>query len=56
MKRGCGEADLEISLLGTRREREGDRGKEREGEREGESEGEREARLCACNKPLKVHF
>lgn len=42
MKRGCGEADLEISLLGTRREREGDRGKEREEEREGESEGDRE--------------
>ena len=29
MKRGCGEADLEISLLGTRREREGDRERDR---------------------------
>lgn len=34
MKRDCGEADLEISLLGTRKERE--RGRGREGEREGE--------------------
>lgn len=49
---------MEISLLGTRKRERGEAKKEREGERKGRREADREidTRLCAGNKPLKVHF
>jgi hypothetical protein len=51
-----GKGDVEISLLGTRKERTGEGGQGRGREEGREADREIDTGLCARNKPLKVHF